>query len=57
MASLCRSAGSVKPETPRKPSREGAKRRLSLLQVTGKANVPQVAEGIPTNPTVGGSRR
>lgn len=34
-------------------STEGAKCRLPFLQVTGKANVPQVAEGIPTNCAVG----
>lgn len=34
-------------------STEGAKRRLPFLQVIGKANVPPVAEGIPTNGAVG----
>jgi len=48
----CRSAGFVKPET-QWASTEGAKCRLPFLQITGKANVPQVAEGIPTNGAVG----
>lgn len=42
---------SLKPQWT--PPREGAKCTLSFVQVTGKANMPQAAEGIPTNHALG----